>query len=91
MGVSMRDRKTTGTGSNTIGTVVVAFWVGVTVGAAWVKYGFEPQMFLYAVAIAVGLAAFSLVMVWLWGVIFVYPVRSLDEPGEADRAAHHRT
>jgi hypothetical protein len=43
------------------------FGEGVTVGAAWVMYGFEPQLFLYAVAVAVGLAVFSLVMVWLWG------------------------
>lgn len=75
----MRERKTAG--RNIVGMVVVAFWVGAAAGAVWLEYGFETQLFLYAGALAVGLALLSLVLVWLWGVIFVDdPVRSLDEP-----------
>ncbi len=75
----MRERRTAD--RSTVAIVVVAFWVGAAAGAVWLEYGFATQLFLYACLLAVGLAVFSLVMVWLWGAIFVDdPVRPLDEP-----------
>jgi hypothetical protein len=79
----MRDRNTSTT--SIVRAVVVAFWVGVTVGAAWATYVFHPMALLYSAGVAVGLAVISLVLVWLWGAIFVHPVRSSGGRDEAPR------